>query len=131
MLRVCIKPTTFEVLPFQEKQNPYIDITYTTNTKKIFQQHLALEKVFKNCVTYTVNTNEPLPDLVFIANGGVCLPRLPKPLLLLPYMKYQQRKNELPYLKQIYKDMGIKTMEFPGNSSAPFEGQAEIGRAHV
>jgi len=129
MLRVSIRPTTFDILPIQDDQNPYIDIHYRVNKKKVLAQHTNLEKSFKNMVTYSVkNSSHPLPDIVFIANGGLCLPRLPKPLILLPNMKYQQRKDELAYLKDIYADMGAQTIEFPGKM--PFEGQAELKWFH-
>lgn len=128
MLRISIKPTTFSILPIQDGQNNYIDVQADVNSKKALTQHTALEKSFKAMITYTIETpTKPLPDVVFIANGGLCLP-LPKPTILLPNMKYSQRKEELPYLKAIYKDLGIDTMEFPGNE--PFEGQAELKWFH-
>ena len=128
MLRISIKPTTFSILPIQDGQNNYIDIQVDVDKKKATSQHIALEKSFKTMITYTIERPvKPLPDVVFIANGGLCLP-LPKPLILLPNMKYPQRKEELPYLKAIYEDLGIDTMEFPGNE--PFEGQAELKWFH-
>jgi hypothetical protein len=131
MLRVCIKPTTFNILPIQDKQNKYIDITHTVNRKKVLDQHRQLEKTYKNCITYELeNPYHSLPDIVFIANGGLCLPRLPKPLILLPSMKYKQRREELEYLKGIYKDLKLDTIEFPGDASCPFEGQAELKWFH-
>jgi N-dimethylarginine dimethylaminohydrolase len=127
MLRICIKPTTFDVYNFQDEQNKYINPAIKINKKKVFEQHANLEKTFTNMITYTIQPGtELLPDIVFIANGGVCLPRVPTPILILPYMKYPQRKNELEYLKQIYHNLNIHTIQFPGDDSAPFEGQAEI-----
>jgi N-dimethylarginine dimethylaminohydrolase len=128
MLRISIKPTTFSILPIQDGQNNYIDIQADVNSKKALAQHTALEKSFKAMITYTIEKPvKPLPDVVFIANGGLCLP-LPKPTILLPNMKFPQRKEELPYLKAIYNDLGIDTIEFPGNE--PFEGQAELKWFH-
>jgi N-dimethylarginine dimethylaminohydrolase len=129
MLRLCIKPTTFSILPIQDKQNPYIDIHYKLNQKKVLKEHLSLEKAFEYAITYSIEKqNHALPDIVFTANGGLCLPRLPKPIILLPNMKYQQRKEELPYLKAIFKDLSLKTIDFPGTE--PFEGQAELKWFH-
>ena len=132
MIRLCIKPTTFSILPIQDKQNPYIDIHYKLNQKKLLKDHLRLEKAFESSITYTIknpeNPEDSLPDIVFTANGGLCLPRLPKPIILLPNMKYQQRKEELPYLKAIFKDLALKTIDFPGTE--PFEGQAELKWFH-
>jgi N-dimethylarginine dimethylaminohydrolase len=127
MLRIHIKPTTFDVFPFQDGQNKYIDHTVHINKKKALEQHKNLVKSFKNSITYTIEDPvDLLTDIVFTANAGLCLPRLPKPILILPYMKYQQRKDELKYLEEIYKNIHLQTVQFPGNQSAPFEGQAEL-----
>ena len=125
MLRVCIKPTTFTILPIQDKQNPYIDIKHRVDRKKAAKQHDALVKSFANGSSDTIeDAADPIPDIVFVANGGLCLPRLGRPVILLPNMKYKQRKDEYEYLEGIYGDMGLETMPFPGNE--PFEGQAEL-----
>jgi N-dimethylarginine dimethylaminohydrolase len=133
MLRVCIKPTTFEINAYQENQNPYIDIHADNNDRKNITQHKKLENAFSNIVIYTLNdikeTIKDIPDIVFVANGGICLPRIPRTIVL-PYMKYEQRKRELKYLVEIYKDLGLNMIQFPGSSSAPFEGQAELKWFH-
>lgn len=129
MLRVLIKPTTFKVTPMQKGQNPYIDMEYRPDHKKIMHQHAELEKALSNTVTYTIDhPHHSLPDIVFVADGGVCLPRLPKPIIVLPKMKYKHQQEELPYLKKIYADMGLETVELPGKE--PFEGQAELKWFH-
>ena len=125
MIRLMIQPTTFEVLSMQHGQNPYIDIHYTFNRKKVAEQHERCAAAFAHPLTYTLPpTRTPLPDIVFIANGGLSLPRLPRPLVLLPNMKYPQRQAELPFLKAMYKHMGLSTVDYPGTQ--PFEGQAEL-----
>jgi N-dimethylarginine dimethylaminohydrolase len=43
-------------------------------------------------------------------------------------MKYPQRKEELPYLTRIYKELGLHMIPFPGDE--PFEGQAELKWFH-
>jgi N-dimethylarginine dimethylaminohydrolase len=127
MLRIHIKPTTFDIFPLQDGQNKYINRVVHVNKKKALEQHKNLVKSFKNSITYTIEDPiDLIPDIVFTANGGLCLPRLPKPLIVLPYMKYQQRKDELKYLEEIYKNIHVETVPFPGNQSAPFEGQAEL-----
>jgi N-dimethylarginine dimethylaminohydrolase len=129
MLRLCIKPTTFSILPIQDNQNRYIDIYYKLNQIKLLRDHLRLEKSFISAISYEIeNPEHSLSDIVFVANGGLCLPRLPKPIILLPNMKYKQRKEELPYLKGIFKDLEIKTIDFPGTEI--FEGQAELKWFH-
>jgi N-dimethylarginine dimethylaminohydrolase len=123
-MRLLIKPTTFEILDIQKGQNPYVEPR--AKTKKALAQHSALFNSVKDAVVYEINGNPTLPDLVFVANGGFRLWGIP--YIILPRMKYQQRKDELPYLKEIFKDIGINTIEFP--SSEPFEGQAEAKWFH-
>jgi len=124
-MRLLIKPTTFEILALQKGQNPYV-VPQSKLTKKALTQHSALVKNVKDVVIYEINGNPTLPDLVFVANGGFRLWGIP--LVILPQMKYQQRKDELPYLKGIFQNIGINTVEFP--SSEPFEGQAEAKWFH-
>lgn len=129
MIRIFIDASHFEILPIQHGQNPYIDISY--DAKKY--QHI-LKKQHDHVVhAFTASPiiigrlpaiTCPLPDIVFVANAGLSLPRLSKPLLLLPNMKYKQRQAELPYLKKIYHDMKLETIDYPGKE--PFEGQAEL-----
>ena len=131
MKRICIYPNTATIYDFQKGQNPYIYVDHERNIvqKKAIAQHLKLQKAFPDIFCFTLEYDEEtkiLSDIVFVANGGICLPRLPKPLVILPFMKYKQRKEELPYLEAIFKKMGLATVQFPGDSSCPFEGQAEI-----
>ena len=136
MNRVCIKPSTFFVFPKQLGQNPYIQLDTDKEKvqKKAFEQHDKLEEAFSysKISSFTIDYDETtrvLSDIVFTANCGLCLPRLPRlpqSLVILPYMKYAQRKKELPYLKIIFKKMNLTMVKFPGDKSCPFEGQAEI-----
>ena len=131
MKRICIYPNTATIFPIQKGQNPYIHVNKEMNIvqKRAIEQHKELEKAFSNISCFTIQYDEEtksLSDIVFVANGGLCLPRLPKPVVVLPYMKYKQRKEELPYLEVIFEKMGLATVEFPGDQSCPFEGQAEI-----
>ena len=129
MIRILIKPTTFEILPMQHGQNPYIDIHHTFNTHKFMKDHNALVNAIDSPIAYTLpKTKTPLPDIVFTANGGLSLPRLSGPVVLLPQMKYEQRQAELPYLTAMFKSIGIPTIQYPGKE--PFEGQAELKWFH-
>lgn len=129
MLRILIKPTTFIITPIQDKQNPYIDITYHVDKKTVLSQHHQLEMELSNTITYVIDhPQHVLPDIVFTANGGICLPRLPTPVILLPNMKYQQRKEEHDYLVKLYQNLHLRTLSFPGTE--PFEGQAELKWFH-
>ena len=113
----------------QQNQNPYIDIHHNVTDRVAMKQHAQLVKTLQSPIVYRLpNTGVPLPDIVFLANGGLSLPRLPGPLVLLPNMKYEQRKAELPYLKAMYAKIGIPCMEYPGLE--PFEGQAELKWFH-
>jgi len=129
MKRICIYPNTATIYEFQKGQNPYIHLHKDIVQKKAIEQHKKLEKAFSNISCFAIEYNDEtkgLSDIVFVANGGICLPRLPKPLVILPFMKYKQRKEELPYLEVIFEKMGLATVKFPGDQSCPFEGQAEI-----
>ena len=134
MLRICIKPTTFEVLPFQKGQNPYIHPEHLLGSARVKTQHATLETSFSNITIVTIDpvhgSAEHLPDIVFVANGGLALPRLPRPLIILPWMKYPQRQRELPYLRDVFAHLGLDTVDFPGSPAAPFEGQAELKWFH-
>ena len=125
MIRLLIAPTTFEILPMQHGQNPYIATRDTTYLQKAKDQHAKLASVLEHRIVCTLpDTDVPLPDIVFVANGGLALPRLNRPLVLLPNMKYPQRKAELPFLRDMFAELGIATMDYPGRE--PFEGQAEL-----
>ena len=125
VMHVCIEPNTFNITSMQDKQNPYIDIKQSVKQAEAAKEHRALVDLYGNSVVvYRIETDDSLPDLVFVANGGLSLPRLPEPMIILPLMKYSQRKRELPYLKNMYDDLGVRRVVFPG--PAPFEGQAEI-----
>lgn len=127
MFHITIKPDTFDVEKKYANQNPYIS-DFEVNHKLALEQHKYVIKSLSRNVNYIINTTKDVKDLhdiVFTANGGLSLPRLPEPVMLLPCMKYSQRKNELPYLMEIYEDLNIKMIEFPGTDSAPYEGAAE------
>lgn len=131
-MHVCIKPTTFDLLDIQDGQNPYIDVKHKLDNKLVAKQHLNLVKALtstleagEQVVDYSLPTiSKKLPDIVFIANGGLSLPRLPHPLILLPSMKFAQRQAEIPYLQGMYRKLGLPTIDFPGKEV--FEGQAEL-----
>jgi len=109
----------------QHGQNPYIVAKDTTKAKAVAAEHNKLVHVLQKPVVYTLPaTRSHLPDIVFVANGGLALPRLEKPLILLPNMKFPQRKAELPFLRNMFAELGVATMEYPGRE--PFEGQAEL-----
>jgi hypothetical protein len=49
-------------------------------------------------------------------------------VIILPHMKYPQRRAELPYLKSIADNIGLRSIYFP--FTAVFEGQAEAKWFH-
>jgi N-dimethylarginine dimethylaminohydrolase len=129
MLRVLINPTTFCLTSMQKGQNPYIDVHHKINRQSVIKHHRALEHTLQNTIVYTIDKPlHILPDIVFIANGGLSLPRLHKKTILLPNMKYKQRQEELPYLIEIYKNLRLNIIPYPGKE--PFEGQAELKWFH-
>jgi N-dimethylarginine dimethylaminohydrolase len=112
----------------QDGQNPYIDIYHHVNRRSVLAHHHSLEQALTNTITYTIdNPDHVLPDIVFTANAGLSLPRLSKTILL-PNMKYKQRQEELSYLKEIYRNLHLKMISYPGKE--PFEGQAELKWFH-
>jgi N-dimethylarginine dimethylaminohydrolase len=130
MLRVSISPTTFRLFDYQHKENIYVDTRITVDEKKVTKQHTNLENAFKDMIVYTIKDPQAdLSDIVFVANGGLSIPQIPN-VVILPHMKYMHRKQELPYLKKMFEDIGITTIPFPGNSTTHFEGQAEIKWFH-
>lgn len=131
MIRIFIEPSTFEILPIQDGQNPYIDIQAKHSKRFIHSQHQRVIDAFTASPTILCNVEHdvcPLPDIVFCANAGLSLPRLGRPLILLPNMKYKQRQDELPYLRKCFSSIQLPTMEYPGDQV--FEGQAELKWFH-
>ena len=130
MLRILIDPLAFSIHSFQKGENPYIH-DLSTNKTVAHSQHEALKKRFKKMVCFRIEKTEDfkhLSDMVFAANSGLYLPRLPSPIVLLPNMKYEHRKKELPYLREMYRQLHIRTLDFP--TADPFEGQAELKWFH-
>lgn len=124
MIRILISPSSFEILPFQTGQNPYLH-HQPINPTKVHSQHSHLVHALSSTIVCPLpKLSEPLPDIVFTGNAGLSLPRLRHPLILLPHMKYPQRQQELPYLKQLFHHLHLPTMDYPGIE--PFEGQAEF-----
>lgn len=122
MFRLLIRPTSYTITANQEKQNPYLVGTPTVNLKKAMHQHQQLQRMLHHA--YTATSPYSLPDLVFVGNGGLSLPRLPRPTILLPNMKFKQRQDELQALIPIYEQLGLEILPFPNRSL--FEGQADL-----
>lgn len=123
MIHLLVSPSSFEILPYQTGQNPYIH--HQPIDPKFHAQHSRLAKSLSSALVCPLpKLPSPLPDIVFMANAGLSLPRLRHPLILLSRMKFPQRQQELPYLKQMFRQLHIPTMEYPGIE--PFEGQAEL-----
>ena len=129
MLRIAIEPNTFSIQKSQDNQNPYIDHS-PIDKETVKRQHDVLLKELPALLPVKVEPHVSVPDIVFVANGGLSLPRLSYPVVILPYMKYAQRKRELPYLKALFHALDVKTIPFPGSQDAPFEGQAELKWFH-
>ena len=66
---------------------------------------------------------EDLPDVVFLANAGLVLPRLPEKVIVMSRMKYPSRQKETEPLSNAFRMRGYITAAFP--TSAVFEGQGE------
>lgn len=124
MYHITIKPATFDFDESMIDQNPYGEKDTHIDKALAAKQHKEIAGALENNVNFSMKkTSKFLPDLVFCASAGLSLPRLPLPFVILPNMKYDQRKAELPYIKEIFEELKITTADFPG--TAPFEGQAE------
>ena len=123
MMRILTSPSSFEILAHQTGQNPYLR-HQPINLAKAHAQHSRLANTLSTMVCPLPELSYPLPDIVFMANSGLSLPRLRHPLILLPRMKFDQRRIELPPLIQMFHHLHLPTMDYPGVE--PFEGQAEL-----
>jgi len=127
MIRILFDASTFEIMSHQDGQNPYIelDMKGLIDNKRVLKQHRALLRAFVTpTLECALSPTRPLPDIVYCASAGLSLPRLSHPLILLPNMKYPQRKAELPYIKDFFTSIKLPFIEYSGKE--PFEGQAEL-----
>ena len=128
-MRVAVEPNSFIIKRSQDNQNPYLHHS-PIDKATVKSQHDGLLNELPALLPVKVEPFVSVPDIVFVANGGVSLPRLSYPVVILPWMKYAQRKRELPYLKALFNALDVKTIPFPGSPDAPFEGQAELKWFH-
>ena len=121
-MRIVTPPTTFFIPESIIHQNPYIkpgDVNAMSQYKNVCKIIAPYE--------YVTSSNI-IPDFVFIASAGLSLPRLPEPVVILPHMKYKQRRNELPHLQNLFEQLHVRTISYPGKEF--FEGQAECAWFH-
>jgi len=130
MYHIAIKPNTFTVTNELIDQHPYGKKDTRINLSDASVQHAKLMNNIPKLLEFTVKRNNEVPDLVFFSSAGLSLPRLPESVVILPWMKFSQRNNELIYKKQIFEELKIKTYQFPGNETLTFEGQAETKWFH-
>ena len=123
MYHITIRPSTFKLTPELKNQNPFIDIKEIVNSKRAQEQHKQITTVVQPTLVYDIKKRGNIPDIVFTANMGLSCPRLPVPVVIVSHMKYRQRRNERPYIKEILEDRHINLVEFP--DEAVFEGAAE------
>jgi N-dimethylarginine dimethylaminohydrolase len=129
--RILIEPSTFEIVPSIKTENPYMDLTHPLDKSKVFQSFRELVDAIKPSLTVCkIPDTAKVPDIVFLASAGLSLPRLPEPVVILPWMKYAHRRAELPYMRAIFQTLGVRVVEFPGDMSAPFEGQPDAKWFH-
>jgi N-dimethylarginine dimethylaminohydrolase len=128
MYHITIRPTTFRIEPYQRDQNPFVEPTTRLSMSNLLKDHRLIERALPDVHSYTFDTKEDLPDMVFTANAGLSLMNLPEKVLILPSMKFPQRQRERPYIEAICEKEGIRAIPFP--SSNVFEGQAEAKWFH-
>ena len=123
---LTIAPNNYRVNSQTINQNPYSTTeTPKVDTKVAAAQHAHLLSLIPNNVNYIIDKDSGIPDIVYCSSAGLSLPRLPEPFIILPYMTHKQRQNENKYYEEIFNDLRIRTVDFPGSEKAPFEGSAE------
>ena len=99
MYHITIKSEIFGFSNELVSQNPYGEKDTQIDKIQADKQHKHITNYLQNNVTFTINkTKDFIPDLVFISSAGLSLPRLPESVIILPNMKYEQRKRELKYI---------------------------------
>ena len=125
MYHITVRPDAYKITQKMVDQNPYIKADDKPIQKVAMKQHKNLVSSLSHNINYVIKTPTEIPDMTFIASAGLSLPRLPEQVVILPWMKYPQRRKEMPFLKEIFEELKVKTVDFPGSSKAPFEGGAE------
>jgi N-dimethylarginine dimethylaminohydrolase len=115
---LAVRPDGFSI---PSSQNVFTVAKTKVNKPKAIRQHAALCREVGAHVA--VPPPETLPDLVFTANAGLHLPRLPHSTVLLSNMKHASRAKETPFIETYLNERGIKTVRCP--KQEPFEGQGE------
>lgn len=129
--RILIEPSTFEIVHGLEKENPYMDLTHPLNKEKVYRSFHELVDAIKPAPSiFSIPKSAAVPDIVFLASAGLSLPRLPEPVVVLPWMKYEHRRAELPYIVSMFQTLGVRCIPFPGGDDAPFEGQPDAKWFH-
>lgn len=105
----------------EEPLNVFTVATTEIDTKKTLAQHATL--CDSTAATVLASPKDHLSDLVFAANWGLWLPRLPEKVVLLSNMKYESRARETVWVEKKLQNMKVKTIRFP--KTQPFEGQGE------
>ena len=115
---LAVEPLAFEITPEMVGQNVFNG--GEVDQMKARFQHLEMCKKMDCDV---IRIKGPFPDIVFAANAGLVLPRLPEKVVLMSNMKHESRKLETPRLKKAFATIGYRTIDFP--STDVFEGQGE------
>jgi N-dimethylarginine dimethylaminohydrolase len=115
---LAVRPDGFTI---PSSLNVFTVAKTTVNLPKAMRQHAALCREVGAHVA--IPPPESLPDLVFTANAGLHLPRLPNTTLLLSNMKHVSRAKEIPVVEQYLNQLGLETVRFPKKET--FEGQGE------
>ena len=119
-------PDTFHITSIQQHQNPFLDTVKQPDTTRARQQHAALVRILPRAFRSPLIPHT-VPDLIFAANWGLPLPRLPRPTVILASMKYKQRQREEPIVRTILQHRNIICLP---PLPTVFEGQAELKWFH-
>jgi len=117
-------PRAFRITSDMTDQNVYNGTAPVNSLRARFQHAHMCERLGCNVLTIPGD----LPDVVFLANAGLVLPRLPEKVILMSRMKYVSRIRETPPLTEAFQALGFKTPTFP--VTEVFEGQGEARWFH-
>jgi N-dimethylarginine dimethylaminohydrolase len=116
---LAVDPSGFKI---ESSLNVFTEKTSAVDAILAAKQHAVLCRTVGARVLRAPSTLD-LPDLVFLCNAGMWLPRLPEKVLLLSNMKYASRASETPWIEKQLHSVGIKTIRCP--QTHPYEGQGE------
>lgn len=104
--------------------NPWMNLSVGVNHPAAVSQWETLFTTLKSCGAKLtcMPPQQGWPDLVFTANGGLCLGNRQ---IVLPHFKYPERQGEEPYFKEWFEAAGFTLVNTVTQDSPYFEGAGD------